>query len=125
MRRACSRSRTIGGGDQNFRQARRSRIGCFEVPAMMQWNPPYRPRHSHARKASMLSIAGFRSFALGAALVFCASAALAEQVKINGVTRTFTVQFPEAKPAPLVIALHGNTQTGADMMTRTSWPDVA
>ena len=73
----------------------------------------------------MFSIAGFRSFALGAALVFCASAASAEQIKIGGVTRTFTAQLPDTKPAPLVIALHGNTQTGADMMTRTSWPDVA
>jgi polyhydroxybutyrate depolymerase len=29
------------------------------------------------------------------------------------------------KPAPLVIVLHGNTQTGADMASRTSWPAVA
>jgi polyhydroxybutyrate depolymerase len=51
--------------------------------------------------------------------------ALAEQLNVGGVTRTFTAQLPDNKPAPLVIALHGNTQTGADMMTRTSWPDVA
>ena len=39
--------------------------------------------------------------------------------------RTFTAQLPNKKPAPLVIVLHGNTQTGADMATRTSWPQVA
>ncbi len=40
-------------------------------------------------------------------------------------TRTFLTQFPDLKPAPLVIVLHGNTQTGADMKARTSWPLVA
>ena len=40
-------------------------------------------------------------------------------------TRTFTAQLPDKKPAPLVIVLHGNTQTGADMASRTSWPAVA
>jgi polyhydroxybutyrate depolymerase len=51
--------------------------------------------------------------------------ALADTIDINGVTRTFTAQLPDTKPAPLVIVLHGNTQTGADMAARTSWPDVA
>ena len=67
----------------------------------------------------------FRIFATCAALALVANAALADQIKINGVTRTYTAQLPDNKPAPLVIVLHGNTQTGADMMTRTSWPEVA
>ncbi|HJZ21148.1 MAG TPA: PHB depolymerase family esterase [Bradyrhizobium sp.] len=50
---------------------------------------------------------------------------MADTIDINGVTRTFAAQLPDAKPAPLVIVLHGNTQTGADMAARTSWPDVA
>ena len=55
----------------------------------------------------------------------CASAASAETIAIGGVTRQYTVRLPDTKPAPLVIVLHGNTQTGADMMTRTAWPTVA
>jgi polyhydroxybutyrate depolymerase len=66
-----------------------------------------------------------RIFALVGALSFGASAALAERIDIGGVTRTFTAQLPDRKPAPLVIVLHGNTQTGADMASRTSWPAVA
>ena len=31
----------------------------------------------------------------------------------------------ERKPAPLVLVLHGNTQQGVDMQTRTSWPQLA
>ena len=50
---------------------------------------------------------------------------MADSIDINGVTRTFTAQLPDARPAPLVIVLHGNTQTGADMITRTAWPAVA
>jgi polyhydroxybutyrate depolymerase len=73
----------------------------------------------------MFSIFEFRISAIGVALALGITAAPAEQIKIGGVTRTFTAQLPDIKPAPLVIALHGNTQTGADMMTRTSWPDVA
>ena len=92
---------------------------------MMQWNPSYRLRHPFIRKASMFSISGFRIFATCVALALGIAAAPAEQIKIGGVTRTFTAQLPDNKPAPLVIALHGNTQTGADMMTRTAWPDVA
>ena len=42
-----------------------------------------------------------------------------------GVARSYSVQLPAAKPAPLVIVLHGNTQTGADMAAHTSWPAVA
>jgi polyhydroxybutyrate depolymerase len=59
------------------------------------------------------------------ATVCCARPSLSETISINGVSRTFLAQFPETKPAPLVIVLHGNTQTGADMATRTLWPAVA
>lgn len=51
--------------------------------------------------------------------------ALSDTIDINGVARTYIVQFADKKPAPLVIVLHGNTQTGNDMVTRTSWPAVA
>jgi len=54
-----------------------------------------------------------------------ASPARADIIKGDGTTRTYTAQLPETKPAPLVIALHGKTQSGSDMMTRTSWPAVA
>ncbi len=51
--------------------------------------------------------------------------ALSDTIDINGVVRNYIVQLPDKKPAPLVIVLHGNTQTGADMAARTSWPAVA
>jgi len=73
----------------------------------------------------MFNMPGLRIFATGVVLALGIAAAPAEQIKIGGVTRTFTAQLPDNKPAALVIALHGNTQTSADMMTRTSWPDVA
>ena len=60
-----------------------------------------------------------------AALICCATPAQAETLDVGGVTRTFTAQLPDTQPAPLVIVLHGNTQTGADMADRTSWPQVA
>ena len=72
----------------------------------------------------MISI-DFRIFVTCVALALIANAASAEQIKIDSLTRTFAAQLPDNKPAPLVIVLHGNTQTGADMTTRTSWPDVA
>ena len=59
------------------------------------------------------------------AIALGATAACAETLDIKGVTRTFITQFPDTKPAPLVIVLHGNTQSGADVMARTSWPAVA
>lgn len=61
------------------------------------------------------------------AIVIASSAGMAraENIDIGGVARTYLTQFPETKPAPLVIVLHGNTQTGADMRTRTSWSLVA
>jgi len=55
----------------------------------------------------------------------CASAAAADTITIGKVTRHYTVRLPDARPAPLVVVLHGNTQTGADMITRTAWPAVA
>ena len=48
-----------------------------------------------------------------------------ETIDVNGAMRTFIAQLPGTRPAPLVIVLHGNTQTGSDMATRTSWPRVA
>ncbi len=60
-----------------------------------------------------------------AAIIWCADPALADTLDVGGVTRTFTAQLPDTKPAPLVIVLHGNTQTGADMAKRTAWPQVA
>jgi len=59
-------------------------------------------------------------------LLACWSArARGETIDVNGTTRTFLAQLPGTKPAPLVIVLHGNTETGADMVARTSWPRVA
>jgi polyhydroxybutyrate depolymerase len=67
-----------------------------------------------------------RAFRLAAVLaILFGGPALADTIDINGVTRSFIVQLAEAKPAPLVIVLHGNTQTGADMTKWTSWPAVA
>lgn len=55
----------------------------------------------------------------------CAETAAAETIAIGKVTRHYAVRLPDTRPAPLVIVLHGNTQTGADMITRTDWPAVA
>ena len=66
-----------------------------------------------------------KSLAAIFALACGAGAASAETITINGVKRTFSARLADVKPAPLVIALHGNTQTGADMASRTSWPAVA
>ncbi|MGQ0686731.1 alpha/beta hydrolase family esterase [Bradyrhizobium sp.] len=55
----------------------------------------------------------------------CANAAAAETIAIGGTTRKYALRLPDTKPAPLVIVLHGNTQSGADMITRTAWPAVA
>jgi polyhydroxybutyrate depolymerase len=59
------------------------------------------------------------------AITCCGNPALSETIDINGIARSYTIQLPDKKPAPLVIVLHGNTQTGSDMVTRTSWPAVA
>jgi polyhydroxybutyrate depolymerase len=66
-----------------------------------------------------------RIVAIVAAIAIAAGPAAAETIEIGGTARTFLAQFPDLKPAPLVIVLHGNTQTGADMKTRTAWPLVA
>jgi polyhydroxybutyrate depolymerase len=65
------------------------------------------------------------ALASAAAMILHARAARADALDIGGVSRTFTAQLPDNKPAPLVIVLHGNSQTGADMAARTSWPQVA
>jgi polyhydroxybutyrate depolymerase len=57
--------------------------------------------------------------------VFAARAAFADTIDVNGVKRSYTVQLPATRPAPLVIVLHGKTQRGADMIARTAWPQVA
>ncbi len=49
-----------------------------------------------------------------------ASAASAETIDVNGAMRSYTAQRPTKKPAPLVVVLHGKTQRGADMITRTA-----
>ena len=66
-----------------------------------------------------------RILAFSLAMMLCAGAAGAETIDIGGMARSYLTQFPETKSAPLVIVLHGNTQTGADMRTRTSWSLVA
>ncbi|MET4388669.1 polyhydroxybutyrate depolymerase [Bradyrhizobium sp. F1.4.3] len=54
-----------------------------------------------------------------------APSASADTIGVNGVMRSYTAQLPAKKPAPLVVVLHGKTQRGADMITRTAWPKVA
>ncbi len=51
--------------------------------------------------------------------------ASAETFQSGGVERTYSAIIPTSRPAPLVLVLHGNTQQGKDLRTRTSWPDVA
>ncbi|MGY4475902.1 alpha/beta hydrolase family esterase [Bradyrhizobium sp. USDA 3364] len=63
--------------------------------------------------------------AVAGVLALSNAPAKADSLAINGTTRTFTLQPPATRPAPLVIVLHGNTQSGADMITRTSWPLIA
>src|SRR6202000_1762560 len=65
-----------------------------------------------------------RSLAAMLALA-CGAAASAETIAINGTKRAFSARLVGVKPARLVIVLHGNTQTGANMASRTSWPAVA
>ena len=66
-----------------------------------------------------------RAILLMAALLLGPTIASAETIKVGQTTRHYIAQLPELKLAPLVIVLHGNTQTGADMVTRTAWPTVA
>src|ERR1700682_5099639 len=76
-------------------------------------------------RPSPMELHQIRYFLAVLAIALGAGAAAAETLQVGGVTRTFITQLPDTKPAPLVIVLHGNTQTGADVMTRTSWPAVA
>ncbi len=48
-----------------------------------------------------------------------------ETIDIDGTARTFKILRPDTRPTPLVIVLHGNTQTGADIASRTAWPELA
>lgn len=66
-----------------------------------------------------------RAILLVVALLLGPTTLSAETIKVGQATRHYTAQLPELKLAPLVIVLHGNTQTGADMITRTAWPAVA
>jgi polyhydroxybutyrate depolymerase len=66
-----------------------------------------------------------RATLLMVALLLGPTTASADTIKVGQTTRHYTAQLPELKLAPLVIVLHGNTQTGADMVTRTAWPAVA
>jgi len=59
------------------------------------------------------------------AALAAASAASADTIDIDGLKRSYTVQLPAKRLVPLVVVLHGKTQRGADMMTRTAWPQVA
>lgn len=51
--------------------------------------------------------------------------ARADTLRIDGVDRHYTVQTGRTPRAPLVIVLHGNSQQGEDMRTRTAWPALA
>jgi polyhydroxybutyrate depolymerase len=82
-------------------------------------------RRQQMRDARAVVRRAARMLACCAAFTLGASAALAETLDINGVKRTFIAQLPETKPAALVIVLHGKTQSGGDMVTRTSWPLIA
>ena len=66
-----------------------------------------------------------RRMALIAAVLLAATPAFAETIDIGGTQRTYAAFVPTRKPAPLVLVLHGNTQQGIDMQTRSSWPQVA
>jgi polyhydroxybutyrate depolymerase len=59
------------------------------------------------------------------ALIAIPAGAADESIAINGVARSYIAVLPARRPAPLVIVLHGNTQQGIDMTTRTAWPAVA
>jgi polyhydroxybutyrate depolymerase len=63
--------------------------------------------------------------ALIAALLLAATPVLGETIHIDGKERTYTALVPTRTPAPLVLVLHGNTQQGIDMQTRSAWPKVA
>lgn len=59
------------------------------------------------------------------AVICCFSPAWADTIDVNGMKRSYSVQLPAKRFVPLVVVLHGKTQRGADMITRTAWPQVA
>ena len=63
--------------------------------------------------------------ASGLILAASTGGAAADTIAVGGAARTYSVVLPRQKPAPLVLVLHGNTQQGLDMASRTSWPEVA
>jgi polyhydroxybutyrate depolymerase len=60
-----------------------------------------------------------------AVVLLAATPSLADTISVSGTARTYAAIVPERKPAPLVLVLHGNTQQGIDMQTRSSWPQLA
>ena len=48
------------------------------------------------------------------------SVASADTIDVNGVKRSYTLQLPAKRLAPLVVVLHGKTQRGADMVVLQS-----
>lgn len=66
-----------------------------------------------------------RLLAAASTLASVVAPAHGDELTIGGVKRTFKVQVAAQTPAPLVLALHGNTQQGSDVESRTSWPIVA
>jgi len=75
--------------------------------------------HKEPKVSSMI-----RSIPFALAMLLAAGLARAETFAFGGVDRTYTLMRPAKTPAPLVLVLHGNTQQGIDMITRTSWPAV-
>lgn len=66
-----------------------------------------------------------RLLAAALTVAFVATPARCDELTIGGVKRTYKVQAAAQTPAPLVLALHGNTQQGSDMERRTAWTVVA
>jgi len=92
--------------------------GAVQVPLTC----PREPVLFQEKKTQMRRIAIFAALF---AVTVTARAADAATFESGGVKRTYTAVIPNTKPAPLVLILHGNTQQGEDMRTRTSWPEVA
>jgi len=64
-------------------------------------------------------LAVFLLAASGAGPAWC------ETIDVDGTARAYGILPADNRPAPLVIVLHGNTQTGADIASRTKWPEIA
>lgn len=67
----------------------------------------------------------WQSLLLGLTMICCGFSAFADTIDVNGLLRSYTAQLPARRATPLVVVLHGKTQRGADMVTRTAWPQVA